>query len=64
MALWYFTNHDDNGGQNSLSLVDTYVLSNATKINEEDLTEDKQRAIDSLYNYFIKMLKPMLLTME
>lgn len=54
MALWYFTNHDDNGGQNSLSLVDTYVLSNATKINEEDLTEDKQRAIDSLYNYFIK----------
>ena len=29
-------------------------LSNATKINEEDLTEDKQRAIDSLYNYFIK----------
>ena len=48
MALWYFTNHDDNGGQNSLSLVDTYVLSNATKINEEDLTEDKQRAIDSL----------------
>lgn len=57
MALWYFSNYDDNGGQNSLSLADTYVLSNTTKIDEEALTEDKQRAIDNLYKYFVENAK-------
>lgn len=57
MALWYFANYDENGEQNSLSLADTYVLSNATKINDESLTEEQQRQIDALYNYFVNNAK-------
>ncbi len=57
MALWYFTNYDENGGQNSLSLKDTYVLSNTTKIDEANLTETKSRQIDTLYKYFIDNAK-------
>ena len=57
MALWYFANYDDNGGQNSLSLLDTYKLSNTTKIDTESLSEEKQRAIDALYKYFVENAK-------
>ena len=57
MALWYFANYDENGEQNSLSLADTYVLSNATKINDESLTEEQQRQIDALYKYFVNNAK-------
>ena len=57
MALWYFANYDDNGGQNSLSLADTYVLSNTTKIDGESLSETKARQIDTLYRYFIDNAK-------
>lgn len=54
IALWYFSNYDENGEQNSLSLLDTYVLSNTTKIDGESLSESKQKAIDSLYKYFVE----------
>ena len=57
MALWYFSNYDDNGGQNSLSLLDTYKLSNTTKIDTESLSAEKQKAIDALYKYFIENAK-------
>ena len=57
MALWYFANYDDNGGQNSLSLADTYVLSNTTKVDGESLSETKARQIDTLYRYFIDNAK-------
>ena len=57
MALWYFANYDDNGGQNSLSLADTYVLSNTTKVEGESLSETKARQIDTLYRYFIENAK-------
>lgn len=57
MALWYFTNYDENGEQNSLSLADTYVLSNTTKIDGESLTETKARQVDTLYRYFIDNAK-------
>ena len=57
MALWYFSNYDENGGQNSLSLLDTYVLSNTTKIDGESLSETKARQVDTLYRYFIDNAK-------
>ena len=57
MALWYFSNKDHNGEANSLSLIDSYVLSNATKIDGESLDpvhsmEVKATQIDTLYTYF------------
>lgn len=57
MALWYFTNYDENGEQNSLSLLDTYVLSNTSKIDEQTLSETKARQVDILYRYFIDNAK-------
>ena len=57
MALWYFSNYDENGGQSSLSLLDTYVLSNTTKIDGESLSETKANQIDTLYKYFINGAK-------
>ncbi len=57
MALWYFSNYDENGGQNSLSLLDTYVLSNTTKIDGESLSETKKEQVDTLYRYFIDNAK-------
>lgn len=57
MALWYFTNYDEqqdpNKSGNSLSLVSTYALSNATEIEKQDLSEEKALGIDTLYKYFI-----------
>ena len=59
MALWYFSNYDENEVQNSnsLSLLDTYVLSNTTKINKESLSETKKEQVDKLYRYFIDNAK-------
>lgn len=62
MALWYFTNYDKNGEEDSLSLKDTYVLSNATKINGENFSsiedgEERSNQIDKLYEYFIENAK-------
>lgn len=57
MALWYFSNYDENGGQNALSLIDTYVLSNTTKIENESLSETKARQVDTLYRYLIDSAK-------
>lgn len=61
MALWYFTNFDENGEDNSLSLYytkpNTNKLSNRTKIDNENLENDKARAIDALYEFFIDKAK-------
>ena len=54
MALWYYTNADANGGDNSLSLLDTYSLGNATKIGGQKLSQAKADEIDKLYKYFIE----------
>ena len=55
MALWYYTNYDEQaaGNNDSLSFPSTYVLSNATNVNNAALSNDKARAIDALYKYFI-----------
>ena len=63
MALWYFTNYDENGEENSVSLDLTgdLKLSNLLKINDESASNDteilynKNRAkqIDVLYEYFV-----------
>ena len=61
MALWYFTNFDENGAENSLSLYytnpNTNKLSNRTKIDDENLTNEKSTAIDALYEFFIDNAK-------
>ena len=53
MALWYFTNYDERMAQDKNSLAYINTLSNATKINDENLSETKARQIDTLYEYFI-----------
>ena len=66
MALWYFTNYDEKekGEGGSLSLPDTYVLSNATKVNDKSFSdasvedgETRSQQIDTLYRYFIDTAK-------
>ena len=65
IALWYFTNYDENGEENSVSLADTVDLANLLQINEtqpsNDTTEayNKNRAaqINTLYRYFIDNAK-------
>jgi len=54
MALWYYSNYDENGGENSLSLNKEYELMDKTEINGEALDETKASQIDILYNYFIE----------
>lgn len=65
MALWYFTNYDENGGGNSLSLDDTVNLANLLKINDQSADNDttvlynKYRAkqIHLLYKYLVNTAK-------
>jgi len=54
MALWYYSNYDENGGQNSLSLNKEYELMDKTQIDGEAIDETKAAQINILYNYFIE----------
>lgn len=65
IALWYFTNYDENGGANSVSLADSVDLANLLQINNTQPDNDttvsynKNRAeqINTLYRYFIDNAK-------
>lgn len=65
IALWYFTNYDENGGANSVSLADNVDLANLLQINDTQPDNDttvaynKNRAeqINTLYRYFINNAK-------
>ncbi len=54
MALWYYTNADQNGADYSLSLLDTYKLSSASLLNGNSFNASKSEQIDKLYRYFIE----------
>ena len=64
-ALWYFTNHDENGDSNSVSLADNAVLANLLQINNTQPSNDTTEAynkireaqINTLYRYFIDNAK-------
>ncbi|MGN1311017.1 MAG: Cys-Gln thioester bond-forming surface protein [Clostridia bacterium] len=62
IALWYFTNYDENSKENSVSLPSTIELENLLRIsgnepdyNNDDASYNKTRAgqITKLYKYFI-----------
>ena len=65
IALWYFTNYDENGGANSVSLEDSVALANLLQINNTQPNNDttvsynKNRAeqINTLYRYFVDNAK-------
>lgn len=65
IALWYFTNYDENGGANSVSLADSVALANLLQINNTQPNNDttvsynKNRAeqINTLYRYFVDNAK-------
>ena len=65
MALWYFTNNDENGEANSLSLSDDVDLANLLQINSASADNDttvlynKNRAnqINILYKYLVNTAK-------
>lgn len=65
IALWYFTNYDENGGENSVSLADTVTLTNLLKISDKQYTdtdngtysEERANQIDTLYEYFVDNAK-------
>ncbi len=65
IALWYFTNYDENGGENSVSLPDSMDLANLLQINGSQPSNDttvsynKNRAkqINTLYRYFVDNAK-------
>lgn len=65
IALWYFTNYDENGGENSVSLEDSVDLANLLQINgnqptnnTEDLyNKNRAKQMNILYKYFIDNAK-------
>lgn len=65
VAIWYFTNYDENGEENSLSLADTVDLANLLRINGTEASNDtneiynknRARQINILYRYFIDTAK-------
>lgn len=65
IALWYFTNYDENGEGNSVSLADSSVLANLLQIDgmqpDNDLTvaynKNRAKQINTLYRYFIDSAK-------
>ena len=65
IALWYFTNYDENGEPYSVSLSDDVVLANLLQINNTQPDNDttvsynKNRAdqINTLYRYFVDNAK-------
>ena len=62
IALWYFTNFDENGGANSVSLAKNVDLANLLQINntqpnndlEVSYNKDRADQINKLYQYFIE----------
>ena len=65
IAFWYFTNYDENGEANSVSLADSIDLANLLQINDTQPDNDttvaynKNRAdqINTLYRYFVDNAK-------
>ena len=65
IAIWYFTNYDENGEENSVSLADSVDLANLLQINNTQANNDttvlynKNRAdqINTLYRYFVDTAK-------
>lgn len=65
VAIWYFTNYDENGEDNSLSLEDTVDLANLLRINgteasndtEESYNKNRAKQMNILYRYFIDTAK-------
>lgn len=65
IALWYFTNYDQNGEPNSVSLADNVDLANLLQINntqpDNDLNvsynKNRAKQINELYRYFIDNAK-------
>ena len=65
IALWYFTNYDENGGENSVSLSDSVDLAKLLQIdgsqpnNDTTVSYNKNRAkqINTLYRYFVDNAK-------
>lgn len=58
MALWYFSNHDLNGADYSLSLPDTAHLSSILKKNGASYSNVSELdQIDALYRYFVDNAK-------
>ena len=65
IALWYFTNYDENGGENSVSLADSVDLANLLQINNTQPDNDtsvaynknRGKQINTLYRYFIDNAK-------
>ncbi len=61
IALWYFTNYDENGGANSFSLAASVDLANLLQINGVQPNNDtnvfynknRARQINTLYKYFV-----------
>lgn len=65
IAIWYFTNYDENGEDNSLSLADTVDLANLLQINgtqasnntEESYNKNRANQMNILYRYFVDTAK-------
>lgn len=65
IAIWYFTNYDENGEDNSLSLSDSVDLANLLRINgteasndtEENYNKTRAKQMNILYKYFVDTAK-------